>query len=127
LPNLPLPYVPASDASGQVVELGEEVTRFKVGDRVTPTYMQGWHDGLPTPEQRTKRTLGAPLSGVLQDYVVVPAEDAVATPSHLNDVEAATLPIAPLTAWSALEEGDVKPGEPPRDSRRLHFLRGWSP
>lgn len=111
LPTLPLPYVPASDASGEVVEIGAEVTRFKVGDRVMPIYTQGWHDGRPTPEQRTRRTLGAPLSGVLQDYVVVPAEDAVATPAHLTDVEAASLPIAALTAWSTLEEGDVKPGD----------------
>jgi len=111
LPTLALPYVPASDASAEVVEIGEDVTRFKVGDRVMPIYTQGWHDGKPTPEQRTKRTLGAPLSGVLQEYVVVPAEDAVATPSHLNHVEAATLPIAALTAWSTLEEGDVKAGD----------------
>src|SRR5581483_8356330 len=111
LPTLALPYVPASDASGEVVEVGEEVTRFKVGDRAMPVYTQGWHDGKPTAEQRTKRTLGAPLSGVLQEYIVVPAEDAVATPAHLDDVEAATLPIAALTAWSTLQEGDVKPGD----------------
>lgn len=110
-PNQPLPYVPASDACGEVIEIGEEVTRFQVGDRVMPIYTQGWHDGRPTPEQRTKRTLGAPLGGVLQEYVVVPAEDAVATPAHLTDTEAAALPIAALTAWSTLEEGDVKPGD----------------
>lgn len=111
LPTLPLPYVPASDACGEVVEIGEEVTRFKVGDRVVPMYTQGWHDGMPTPEQRTKRTLGAPLSGVLQEYVVVPAEDAVAAPAHLTDAEAATLPIAALTAWSTLQEGGIKSGD----------------
>lgn len=111
LPTLLLPYVPASDACGEVVEIGEDVTRFKVGDRVTPIYTQGWHDGLPTLELRTRRTLGAPLSGVLQEYIAVPAEDAVSVPAHLSDGEAATLPIAALTAWSTLQEGGVKPGD----------------
>jgi NADPH:quinone reductase-like Zn-dependent oxidoreductase len=111
LPSLPLPYVPASDACGEVVEVGEGVTRFQAGDRVTPIYTQGWHDGLPTPEQRTRRTLGAPLDGVLQDYIAVPAEDAVSVPAHLSDREAATLPIAALTAWSTLAEGGLKTGD----------------
>jgi glycosyltransferase involved in cell wall biosynthesis len=62
-------------------------------------------------ELRTQRTLGAPLAGVLAEYVVVPAEDAVAAPAHLSDEEAATLPIAALTAWSTLQEGGVKPGK----------------
>ena len=110
LPSLPMPYVPASDACGEVVEVGEDVSRFRVGERVMPIYTQGWHDGMPTPEQRTKRTLGAPLTGVLQEFVVVPAEDAVSVPEHLTDVEAATLPIAAVTAWSALIEGGIKPG-----------------
>jgi NADPH:quinone reductase-like Zn-dependent oxidoreductase len=111
LTNLPMPYVPASDACGEIVEVGDEVTRFKVGERAMPIYTQGWHDGMPTPEQRTKKTLGAPLTGVLQEYVCVPAEDAVAVPEHLTDVEAATLPIAGVTAWSTLMEGGVKAGD----------------
>lgn len=111
IPGLPLPLVPASDCCGTVVAVGEGVTQWKPGDRVTPIYTQGWHDGKPTPEQRARRTLGAPLSGVLQQYVAVPAEDAVAPPASLTDVEAATLPIAALTAWSALQEGGVKPGD----------------
>jgi NADPH:quinone reductase-like Zn-dependent oxidoreductase len=110
-PDLPLPYVPASDGCGEVVAVGEGVGRFRVGDRVVPTYTQGWIDGLPTPEMRSQRTLGAPLAGLLQDYVAVPAEDAVAAPAHLTDKEAATLPIAALTAWSVLQEGRVKPGD----------------
>jgi NADPH:quinone reductase-like Zn-dependent oxidoreductase len=111
LPSLPLPYVPASDGCGEVVEVGEDVKRFKAGDRVIPIYTQGWHDGLPTLELRTQRTLGAPLAGVLQEYIAVPAEDAVSVPAHLSDLEAATLPIAALTAWSTLQEGGVKAGD----------------
>ena len=110
-PDLKPPFVPGSDACGEVVEAGLGVARFKTGDRVVPTYTQGWIDGLPTPEQRASRTLGVPLNGILQEYIVVPAEDAVAAPAHLSDVEAATLPIAALTAWSTLQEGRVKPGD----------------
>lgn len=110
LPNLPLPYVPASDGAGEVAAVGDDVKRWRVGDRVVPVYTQGWHDGLPTPEMRTRRTLGGPLEGTLQDYLLVPEEDLVATPPSLSDAEAATLPIAALTAWSTLVEGGVKPG-----------------
>jgi len=35
----------------------------------------------------------------------------VSAPSHLSDGEAATLPIAALTAWSTLQEGGIKPGD----------------
>lgn len=110
MPDLPLPYVPASDACGTVVAVGEGVTRFAVDDRVMPCYIQGWRDGAPTAEQRQRRTLGAPLTGVLQEYVVVPAEDAVAAPPGLSNAEAATLPIAALTAWSCLLEGGIQVG-----------------
>ncbi len=111
IPGLPLPLVPGSDACGVVVELGEGVTQWKVGDRVTPVYTQGWYDGKPTPQQRFRQTLGMPLTGVLQQYITVPAEEAVAAPSSLSDIEASTLPIAALTAWSALQEGGIKPGD----------------
>jgi NADPH:quinone reductase-like Zn-dependent oxidoreductase len=110
LPNLPLPYIPCSDASGEVVAVGESVTRFKVGDRVVPIYTQGWHARMPTRELRTQRTLGGPLDGVLREYIAVPAEDAVATPAQLSHEEAATLPIAAVTAWSTLMEGGIKAG-----------------
>jgi NADPH:quinone reductase-like Zn-dependent oxidoreductase len=111
MPKLKLPYVPASDCCGEVVEVGEGVSRFREGDRVVPLYTQGWHDGRPTLQQRTTRTLGAPLSGVLQEYIAVPEEEAVAAPANLSDAEAATLPIAALTAWTTLQEGGIKSGD----------------
>jgi NADPH:quinone reductase-like Zn-dependent oxidoreductase len=111
LPDLPLPYTPGSDACGVVQAVGAGVTRFAVGDRVIPCYIQGWHDGALTLEQRFERTLGGPLPGVLQEFIVVPAEDAVSVPEYLSDAEASTLPIAGLTAWSCLLEGGIKAGD----------------
>ena len=111
MPHLKLPYVPCSDCSGEVVSIGDGVTRFKERDRVIPVYTQGWYSGKPTQQQRTTKTLGAPLSGVLQEYIVVPEQEAVMAAESLSPKECATLPIAALTAWNALEQGGVKSGD----------------
>lgn len=111
LQGLPLPYIPVSDAAGVVEAVGPDVTRFKVGDRVVPAYIQGWRDGALTREQRAGCTLGGPLPGVLREFMVVPAEDAVRSPAHLDDREACTLPIAAVTAWSALVQGGLEAGQ----------------
>lgn len=111
MPNLPLPYVPVSDACGVVAAVGADVTRFAVGDRAVPCYIQGWRDGALTKAQRASGTLGGPLPGVLQEYIVVPAEDAVKAPSELSDAQASTLPIAAVTAWACLRQGGLKAGQ----------------
>ncbi|WP_205620586.1 zinc-dependent alcohol dehydrogenase family protein [Nisaea denitrificans] len=111
MPSLPMPYVPCSDCCGTVVALGEDVTLFKEGDRVVPCYIQGWRDGKVTQQQRTKQTLGGPLPGVLREYIAVPADEVIPAPANLSDAEAATLPIAALTAWTCLEQGGLKSGD----------------
>ena len=102
--------VPASDACCVVAALGANVTRLQPGDRVMPIFTQGWVSGMPTPEMR-QQTLGFPLDGVLREFMVLPADNVVRVPGYLTDVEAASLPIAALTAWTALEMGQVRPGK----------------
>jgi len=115
VPNLSFPFVPASDAAGQVAEVGPGVTRFKPGDRVTTHFIQNWQqgpftDGLVSSGYLAS-TLGGPRGGVLSEYVVLPESGVVATPTYLSDEEAATLPIAGLTAWRALRLGSLKAGQ----------------
>lgn len=43
--KFPLPLVPTSDGVGEVVGVGEGVTRAKVGDRVLGTFHQSWIAG----------------------------------------------------------------------------------
>ncbi|MCS7204925.1 MAG: NAD(P)-dependent alcohol dehydrogenase [Leptospiraceae bacterium] len=110
-PKLNLPMVPCSDGLGVVVKVGNNVKEFKEGDRVLPIITQGWHDGKLFREIH-RRTLGGPLPGVLQKYFVVKASEVVPAPKNLTDVEASTLPVAALTAWSALFEfGKPIPGQ----------------
>ncbi|MBX0330602.1 NAD(P)-dependent alcohol dehydrogenase [Oscillochloris sp. ZM17-4] len=106
-----LPLIPLSDGVGEVVALGPGVSRVKVGERVCPTFFQRWAGGPPNAD-RLASSLGGPLDGVMAEYMAVDAEGLAHVPDHLSDAEAATLPCAALTAWSALvTEGRVQPGE----------------
>ena len=110
-PDMPLPIVPLSDGCGEVVAIGDRVTRFRVGDRALPVYTQGWTNGPATIEQRQSRTLGGPFDGVARDMIAVSEDNAVRAPATLDDREAATLPIAALTAWTSLKDGGLRPGQ----------------
>jgi NADPH:quinone reductase-like Zn-dependent oxidoreductase len=106
-----LPLIPVSDGVGEVIEVGADVTRISVGDRVCPTYFQNWTNGEPTPE-RFSSALGGPLNGVMADLVCLSAEGVVKVPDYLTDAEAATLPCAALTAWSAIvTHGQTRAGD----------------
>jgi NADPH:quinone reductase-like Zn-dependent oxidoreductase len=111
IPKLSLPFVPASDASGEVAELGADATRFKPGDRVMSHYVPKWLDGDGRSDG-DYRTLGGPLPGVLAEYVVFHEQALVTPPAAFTHEEASTLPIAAVTAWTALfADVPLKPGE----------------
>lgn len=109
--KLPLPFVPLSDGAGEVAAVGDGVTRVRAGDRVAGCFMPEWIDGEPT-EAKAKSALGGGGTGMLAEYVVLPAEGVVRVPDHLSAEEAAALPCAAVTAWHALvAEGGVKAGD----------------
>lgn len=110
-PRQKLPLIPCSDGAGVVEAVGAGVTRVALGDRVTSVFAQRWLGGVPTRE-RLRSTLGGPADGMLAEQVVLSEEGVVKTPAHLSDEEAATLPCAAVTAWSALVgEGNLRAGE----------------
>lgn len=100
-PKLKMPIVPFSDGAGEVVEIGEAVTKFKVGDRVMPIFNQGWLDG-GIETAKPKMTLGGDIDGVLREFGAFDENGLVCIPDHLNYEEAATLPCAAVTAYNAL-------------------------
>lgn len=103
--------VPLSDGAGEVAEIGPGVHRVEPGDRVCPTFMQGWLGGEVIAAAR-QRALGGGIDGVLAEYVLADQEDLVPVPPHLSYDEAATLPCAAVTAWNALFGARrLQPGE----------------
>ena len=110
-PKQRLPLIPCSDGVGEVVTVGDGVTRLAVGDRVATLFCQGWQGGRPSVEE-LRSTLGGPLDGTLAELMVLPETGVIRVPEHLSDAEAATLPCAALTAWNALaEHGRVAAGD----------------
>ncbi|MEW6210463.1 MAG: NAD(P)-dependent alcohol dehydrogenase [Acidobacteriota bacterium] len=110
-PRQRLPLIPVSDGAGEVVAVGEGVTRVKAGDRVAGLFTQKWIAGPPS-RSKLGSSLGGPLDGMLAQYVALSEEGVVRVPDHLSYEEAATLPCAAVTAWhSLIVQGRLKAGE----------------
>jgi len=105
------PLTPLSDGAGEVVEVGEGVTRVRPGDRVAAMFMQGWIDG-PPDDAKAATALGGALDGMLNEKVCLDAAGLVPIPGNLSFEEAASLPCAAVTAWHSLfDSGRLQPGQ----------------
>lgn len=105
------PVVPASDGAGDVIAIGNQVKRFKVGDRVATTFFASWIEGRQTPE-KSRLSFGGSIDGALAKEIVVSQDALFRVPDHLDYHEAATLTCAGVTAWNSLfVEGHARPGD----------------
>jgi NADPH:quinone reductase-like Zn-dependent oxidoreductase len=110
-PKMALPRIPLSDGAGEIVAVGDGVTRVQVGARVAGIFMQNWLDGAATA-QKQHGALGGDIDGMLAEYVVLHQDGVVTVPEHLSWEEAATLPCAAVTAWNAVvHAGRIKAGD----------------
>src|SRR6516165_4054858 len=99
------------DGAGEIAEVGSDITRWRVGDRVVGCFFPHWQSG-PATENRVKANLGGSVDGVACEYRVFGEDAIVPAPRHLNFVRGATLPCAALTAWTAvIEHGALRPGQ----------------
>lgn len=88
---IPLPAVLGLEVAGIVEAVGPGATRFKVGDRV-----MGALGGL----------------GAYAELVAINEANLAPTPESLDDITAASLPVAALAAWQSLHlAGPVRPGQ----------------
>ena len=94
-------FIPLSDGAGEIDALGADVDGWSAGDKVTALYYRDWADGAPAEGQGWG--LGSDgEDGMLAEYVVLKANRVTAAPKTLSFEEAACLPCAALTAWTAL-------------------------
>lgn len=86
----PLPFVPGTEASGEVTALGAGVTQYSVGDRV----------------------IVSRFGGLLAEQVIAAPRELTPLPEGLSFAEAACFPSNHATALHALRDrGHLQPGE----------------
>ncbi len=86
---IPLPITSAYDVSGVVVEKGDEVSNFKIGDLV--------YSRVPQEQM-----------GTLAEFVAVTSAAVSKKPGNISFEEAASIPLAGLTAMQSLDAAGIK-------------------
>ncbi len=85
------PIILGHDCAGEVVQVGEDVTQFKVGDRIFSRPRNG-------------------RIGTFAEFIAIDQSEAAIMPPNLNYHEAASLPLVALTSWQALVDvAQLKP------------------
>jgi NADPH:quinone reductase-like Zn-dependent oxidoreductase len=109
--NRKAPIIPCSDGAGEVIAVGDGVTRHRQGDRVVASFFPTWRDG-PLSDAHHARALGGGQDGMLAEEVTLPEDAWLAVPDGLSFEAASTLPCAGLTAYNALfEAATLRPGD----------------
>ncbi|AKH98041.1 zinc-binding dehydrogenase [Halanaeroarchaeum sulfurireducens] len=115
--DLEMPHIPGSDAAGVVEAVGEDVTRFEAGDRVS--VLAGKSGGDDEFTRKGDPTLapdfhiiGEHVRGVHSEYAAVPAANLAPVPEGVDWETAAAAPLVFQTAWRMLRDrGGLQAGE----------------
>ncbi|MFQ5612188.1 MAG: zinc-binding dehydrogenase, partial [Anaerolineae bacterium] len=111
-----LPHILGSEAAGEVVALGDGVTRWRSGDRVAvgPGIWCRECDFCQAGEEnmcRRRIIVGIQAKGGYAEYIKVPAYNPAPIPDGVSDERAAATFIAFGTAWHMLCRAEASEGE----------------
>ena len=109
-----LPTVPGHEVVGKVIEIGDSVTKFKVGDRagITPL-LEACKECQYCKEGKeylceSSTILGESLKGGYSEYVTVTEDFATKVPENMKAEYAAPLFCAGITAYKAVKAAEPK-------------------
>ena len=104
--------IPMSDVAGEVIEVGDNVREFAVGDTVMSTFFPLWLAGAPELSKTWACIPGDSVDGYASEFVCAPDTAFTSIPAGYSAEQAATLPCAAVTAWRGLfTEGRLQPGD----------------
>ena len=118
--QVPLPHISGTDVAGSVVDIGEEVQRIRVGDRIvshaniacrvcascTSGKEYDCNDRLVWGFQT------GPLWGGFAQYTHLPEVNVAKLPDNVSFTEAASISMVGMTSWHMLvRRAKIKPGQ----------------
>ncbi|KAK3721496.1 hypothetical protein LTR37_003052 [Vermiconidia calcicola] len=116
-----LPVTASHEGTGTVVATGNDVTRFKPGDRVLAgqtfgrcgecDVCQGPEPNRHYCEKREPMMSVGGRNGAFQEYLVIDGREASPIPDKMSFVTAAPLACAGMTVWRAIKNAGLEPGE----------------
>src|SRR5438309_4334883 len=114
---IPLPHIPGSDVSGEIVQIGADVTVARVGQKVVlaPGVTCGKCTACISGQDNRCRqftNLGYLIDGGCAELVHAPEVNCLPYPENLSFEEAASVPLVFQTAWHMLvARAELVPGE----------------
>ncbi|MGI0087665.1 MAG: zinc-binding dehydrogenase [Nitrosotalea sp.] len=118
--KIPMPHISGTDAAGQVVAVGDDVTTIKVGDRVVSHGNMSCRVCMTCTEGREydcphRKIWGfqtGPLWGGYCEYTHLPEVNVVKIPESISYEEAAGASMVMTTSWHMLVgRAKIKPGQ----------------
>ena len=100
-PGVVTPIILGSDGVGEIVELGEGVEASWLNQLVVLNPSIGW-EKASNVQPKDYEILGMPKNGCFAEYIAVDLKQVYKKSTHLSSEQAATLPLAGLTAYRAL-------------------------
>nr|WP_319489866.1 zinc-binding dehydrogenase [uncultured Caproiciproducens sp.] len=116
-PSTKPPVVLGHEFSGIVTEIGPDVTKVKVGDRVTSETTFTTCGTCPYCNSRdynlcgSRQGLGTQINGSMAEYLVSREESVHILPAKVSLLSAALIEPLACGVHASIEKGDVQPGE----------------
>ncbi len=118
--EIPIPHISGTDAAGEVVAVGDDVTNIKVGDRVVSHGNLSCRVCMACTDGReydceSRKVWGfqtGPLWGGYCEYTHLPEVNVVKIPENISYEDAAAASMVLMTSWHMLVgRAKIKPGQ----------------